>query len=133
LSARFFNSAKSGRKSGESSDVDDKGREQATVDAEPHNISEIHQARADILAENINKVLSGVAESLQAIVTAPSGPVRYEKVQDGGRAERISALLSNPDGTKRRALITSGVWESGISGCDYSGTAFVRLHSLFRG
>ena len=127
MSAKFFHSAKSGRGSGESSDVDDKGRGQATIDAE------IHLSRADVLAENINKVLSGVAESLKAIVTAPSEPVECEKAQDGGRAERISALLANPDGVKRRSLITSGVWESGISGYDYNGTAFVRLHSLFRG
>lgn len=37
LSGRFFNSAKSGREPGESSDVDDTGRDQATVDAERHN------------------------------------------------------------------------------------------------
>ncbi len=87
----------------------------------------MHQATAEVLAENINKVLSGVAESVKAIVTEPSEQVKYEKAQNGGRADRITALLSNPDGIKRRALVTSGVWESGLSGYNYSGTALVRL------
>lgn len=114
LNLRFYKGAKPKTGPGDSSKVDDNGKARATVDGEPHNV-ETHLAKSDVLVENIDKVLSGVSELLKAIVTVPSEPVKIEKVQDGGRADRIFALLSNPDGIKRRALIMSGVWESGIS------------------
>ena len=47
LSARFFHSAKSKMRPGESSEVDDKGRVQATTDAEPHYI-DIQLARSHV-------------------------------------------------------------------------------------
>ncbi|ERF73123.1 hypothetical protein EPUS_09121 [Endocarpon pusillum Z07020] len=114
LNVRFFNRVKSRKKAGDPSKVDDMGKTRATTDAKPHDM-ETNLAKPDILAENINKVLSGVSESLKTIVTVLSDPAKIEKVQDGGRVDRICALLSNPDGIRRRALIMSGVWESGLS------------------
>ena len=113
LNLRFYKGAKSRTGPGDSSKIDDKGKAPATIDGEQHNV-EIYLAKSDVLVENIDKLLSGVSESLKAIVTVPSEPVKIQKAQDGGRADRICALLSNPDGINRRALIMSGVWESGL-------------------
>ncbi|PVH90891.1 hypothetical protein DM02DRAFT_708541 [Periconia macrospinosa] len=113
---RLSSNGKSKTGTGDRSEVEYRAKDdQATLDAELQSTN-THPTKPDILIENIDKLLSGIYEVLKAVVTVPSELVKPKKGQDVGRADRISALLSNPDGTKRRNLIMSGVWESGLKG-----------------
>ncbi|KAH7317316.1 ankyrin repeat-containing domain protein [Rhexocercosporidium sp. MPI-PUGE-AT-0058] len=104
------------KETGEGRQVEDRAvDDQATTEAELHS-TDTHPTKPDILIENIDKLFSGIYNSLEAVVTTPSELVKPERGQDVSRADRISALLSHPDGTKRRNLIMSGMWESRLKG-----------------